>query len=38
MKKGNLDEYLQMEHYVEWPDKYLKYDKEKKTWVSTGAF
>ena len=37
MKKGNLDDYLSMEHYVEWPDKYLKYDKVKKTWVSTGA-
>ncbi len=37
MKKGNLNEYLSMAHYVEWPDKSLKYDKVKKTWVSTGA-
>ena len=36
MKKGSLTEYLSMKHYVEWPDKYLKYDKVKKTWVSTG--
>ena len=27
VKKGKLDEYLSMKHYVEWPDKYLKYDK-----------
>jgi hypothetical protein len=37
VKKGNLDEYLPMKHYVEWPDKYLTYDKKKNTWVSTGA-
>lgn len=37
MKKRNLNEYLSMAHYVEWPDKSLKYDKVKKTWVSTGA-
>jgi hypothetical protein len=36
MKKGDLNEYLTLRHYVEWPDKYLKYDKEKKTWISTG--
>jgi hypothetical protein len=37
VKKGNLTEYLAMKHYVEWPDKYLVYDKKKKTWVSTGV-
>jgi hypothetical protein len=36
VRKGNLTEYLSMKHYVEWPDKYLVYDKKKKTWVSTG--
>jgi acyl-CoA hydrolase len=36
VKKGNLNEYLSLRHYVEWPDKYLKYDKVKNTWVSTG--
>jgi hypothetical protein len=36
-KKGNLTEYLAMKHYVDWPDKYLVYDKKKKTWVSTGV-
>lgn len=35
IKKGNLNEYLSMEHYVEWPDKYLKYDKKSHTWVAT---
>lgn len=35
IKKGNLDEYLTMKHYVEWPDKYLKYDIKKNTWVSS---
>ena len=35
IKKGNLDEYLSMKHYVEWPDKYLKYDIKKNTWVSS---
>ena len=37
LKKGKLDEYLSMKHYVEWPDKYLVYDKKKKTWVPTGV-
>jgi hypothetical protein len=33
--KGNLDAYLGMKHYVEWPDAYLTYDKKKRSWVST---
>jgi len=37
IKKGKLDEYLTMKHYVEWPDKYLKYDKLNNTWISTGV-
>jgi hypothetical protein len=37
VRKGKLDEYLSMKHYVEWPDKYLVYDKKKKTWVPTGV-
>jgi hypothetical protein len=37
VKTGSLTKYLSMKHYVEWPDKYLIYDKVKKTWVSTGA-
>ena len=35
MKKGSLTEYLSMEHYVEWPDASLIYDKKKRSWVST---
>ncbi len=35
IKKGNLDEYLTMKHYVEWPDKYLRYEIKKNTWVSS---
>jgi hypothetical protein len=33
--KGNLDAYLGMKPYVEWPDAYLTYDKKKRSWVST---
>jgi hypothetical protein len=35
IKKGNLSEYISMEHYVEWPDKNLRYDKKRHTWVAT---
>jgi hypothetical protein len=35
VKKGSLNEFLSMKHYVEWPDSTLKYDKQKRTWVST---
>jgi hypothetical protein len=35
-KTGSLTaEYLSMKHYVEWPDSTLKYDKQKRAWVST---
>lgn len=37
VKKGKLDEYLSMKHYVEWPDKYLKYDKINHSWTPTGV-
>jgi len=37
VKKGKLDEYLSMKHYVEWPDKYLKYDKINHSWAPTGV-
>ena len=33
--KGYLTEYLNMKHYVEWPDSTLRYDKKKRSWVST---
>ena len=35
VKKGKLTEYFTMKHYVEWPDASLKYDKQKRAWVST---
>lgn len=34
-KTGSLNKYFSMKHYVEWPDSALKYDKQKRTWVST---
>lgn len=34
-KKGYLTEYLNMKHYVEWPDSTLRYDKQKRAWIST---
>jgi hypothetical protein len=34
-KSGSLTKYLAMKHYVEWPDSTLKYDKQKRTWVSS---
>lgn len=35
VKKGSLNEFLLMKHYVRWPDASLKYDKQKRAWVST---
>ncbi len=35
VKKGYLTEYLALKHYVEWPDSTLRYDKKKRSWVST---
>jgi hypothetical protein len=34
IKNGNLDKYLSMKHYVEWPDANLVYDKKLNEWVS----
>jgi len=33
IKKGNLDNYLAMKHYIEWPDANLVYDKKINEWV-----
>lgn len=33
IKKGNLDNYLAMKHYIEWPDATLVYDKKLNEWV-----
>ncbi len=33
-KAQNLDKYLGMRHYVEWPDSSLVYDKKLKEWVN----
>ena len=35
VREGNLNAYLPMKHYVEWPDSTLKYDKKTHNWVST---
>ena len=34
IKNGNLDKYLPMKHYVEWPDANLIYDKKQNEWVA----
>lgn len=33
IKTGNLDKYLGMTHYIEWPDSTLVYDKKINEWV-----
>lgn len=33
IKKGNLDNYIAMKHYIEWPDATLVYDKKLNEWV-----
>ncbi len=33
-KEGNIDKYLTMKMYVEWPDSTLKYNKNIHEWVS----
>jgi len=33
IKNGNLDKYLAMKHYIEWPDARLVYDKNINEWV-----
>ncbi|WP_259013947.1 hypothetical protein [Emticicia fluvialis] len=34
IKTGNLNKYLTMKHYVEWPDAHLVYDKKLNEWVA----
>jgi hypothetical protein len=34
-KEGNIDKYLSMKMYVEWPDSMLIYDKKINEWVAT---
>ncbi len=33
IKNGNLNKYLAMKHYIEWPDSMLVYDKKINEWV-----
>jgi hypothetical protein len=33
IKKGNLDKYLGMKDYIEWPDSMLVYDRNINEWV-----
>ncbi len=35
VKHGSITEYLNMKHYVEWPDANLKYNKQTRAWEST---
>lgn len=35
IKNGNVDKYLSMSHYIEWPDSTLRYDKKRNEWVPT---
>ncbi len=35
IKDGNIDRYMTMKHYVEWPDSTLVYDKKIHEWVAT---
>ncbi len=37
VQEGNLDGYLAMKQYIEWPDASLKYDKKTHTWVNPQA-
>jgi hypothetical protein len=37
MEQGNLDKYMAMKHYIEWPDSTLVYDKKIHQWVSPGG-
>lgn len=36
VKNDNLDKYLGMKHYVEWPDSTLVYDRNMNKWVVPG--
>lgn len=33
IKEGNIDKYLPMKQYIEWPDDHLKYNKNTHEWV-----
>jgi hypothetical protein len=33
IKSGNLNKYIAMKHYIEWPDERLVYDKKINEWV-----
>jgi len=35
IKEGNIDKYLGMKLFVEWPDSMLVYDKKRNEWVAT---
>lgn len=34
VKAGNIDKYLGMKHYVEWPDATLRYDRKLHEWTT----
>ena len=34
VRSGNLDKYLAMRHYIQWPDSTLIYDKKTNNWVT----
>lgn len=35
VKRGNVDDLVQMKLYIEWPDSLLVYDKKQHWWVAT---
>ncbi len=35
IKTGNLNKYLGMKHYIEWPDSMLVYDRKLNEWVGS---
>jgi hypothetical protein len=38
IKNNNLDKYLTLKHYIEWPDSTLVYDKKMNEWVNSRAY
>lgn len=38
IKKGNVDEYLSMKQYIEWPDNHLQYNKNTHEWVTVKPY
>jgi hypothetical protein len=37
IKKGNVNQYLSMKHYIEWPDSSLVYDLKTNAWINPNS-